>query len=56
MKYQKTLIIQKDGSTYYKNWKIKKKNFFLLNNYNFNLNWKIKKYTKIFNKQIIETK
>lgn len=48
-KYYKTLVVQKDGSTFYKNWFVKKKNFFLLDNYIYNLNWKINndKLTKI---------
>ena len=43
MKRFNSLIIQRDGSTFYKNWRIKKKTFFLQTSYNLNLNWKIKK-------------
>lgn len=46
MKHYKTLITQRDGSTFYKNWKLKKSKFFLLETYNNNLNWKIKKQQK----------
>jgi len=43
MKKFNTLIVQRDGATFFKNWRLKKKTFFLLNNYNSNLYWKIQK-------------
>lgn len=49
MKKFNTVIIQRDGSTFFKNWRIKKKTFFLHTSYNNNLYWKIKKI-KLSNK------
>jgi hypothetical protein len=43
MKKFNTLIIQRDGSTFFKNWRLKKKTFFLHSSYNNNLYWKIQK-------------
>lgn len=49
MKKFNSLVVQRDGSTFFKNWRLKKKTFFLHSSYNTNLNWKIKK-SKIANK------